>query len=60
MIQKINLLEKANSVSELFQYLEVGHLNNHMLNVLQAENRTLNFHPYEDSGQVDCNAAQDK
>ena len=30
MIQKINLLEKANSVSELFQYLEVGHLNNHI------------------------------
>ena len=44
MIQKINLLEKANSVSELFQYLEVAHLNNHVLNVLQAENRTLDFH----------------
>ena len=24
MIQKINLLEKANSVSELFQYLDVA------------------------------------
>ena len=49
MIQKINLLEKASSVSELFQYLEVGHLNNHTLNVLQAENRTLDFHIHEDS-----------
>ena len=49
MIQKINLLEKANSVSKLFQYLEVGHLNNHTLNVLQAENRTLDFHIHEDS-----------
>ena len=49
MIQKINLLEKANSVSELFQYLEVGHLNNNVLNVLQAENRTLDFHIHEDS-----------
>ena len=49
MIHKINLLEKANSVSELFQYLKVGHLNDHMLNVLQAENRTLDFHIHEDS-----------
>ena len=49
MIQKINLSEKANSVSELFQYLEVAHLNNHMLNVLQAENRTLDFHIHEES-----------
>jgi len=52
MIQKINLLEKANSVSELFQYLKVGHLNDHMLNVLQAENRTLDFHIHEDSDEL--------
>ncbi len=43
MIEKINIVEKANSVSELFEYLKVGQLNNHMLNVLQAENRTLDF-----------------
>jgi len=49
MIQKINLLEKVNSVNVLFQYLDVGHLNNHTLNVLQAENRTLDFHIHEDS-----------
>ena len=52
MIEKINLLEKANSVSDLFQYLEVGHLNDHMLNVLQAENRTLDFHIHEDSDEL--------
>jgi len=52
MIRKINLLEKANSVSELFQYLEVGHLNNHVLNVLQAEDRTLDFHIHEDSDEL--------
>ena len=52
MIQKINLFEKANSVSELFQYLEVGHLNNHMLSVLQAENRTLDFHTHEGSDEL--------
>ena len=52
MIQKINLLEKANSVSDLFQYLEIGLLNNHTLNVLQAENRTLDFHSHEDSDEL--------
>ena len=52
MIQKINLLEKANSVSALFQYLEVGHLNNHILNVLQAENRALDFHLHDDSDEL--------
>jgi len=52
MIQKINLLESANSVSGLFQYLEIGRLNNHVLNVLQAENRTLDFHCHENSDEL--------
>ncbi|MCL2136887.1 MAG: cupin domain-containing protein [Coriobacteriia bacterium] len=52
MIQKINLLEKVNSVGDLFQYLQVGHLNNHMLNVLQAENRTLDFHIHDNSDEL--------
>ena len=52
MIQKVNLLEKANSVDDLFQYLEIGHLNNHVLNVLQAENRTLDFHIHEGSDEL--------
>ena len=44
MIQKINLKDSANSIDELFLYKRIGTLNNHMLNVLQAENRTLDFH----------------
>ena len=52
MIEKINLNEKASSVSELFEYLQVGTLNNHMLNVLQAENRTLDFHVHERSDEM--------
>ena len=52
MVQKINLLEKANSVGTLFQYLEVGRLNNHVLSVLQAENRALDFHIHEDSDEL--------
>ena len=44
MIQKVNLKENANMIDELLRYKRVGTLNNHMLNVLQAENRTfLNF-----------------
>ena len=47
MIEKINLKEKADSVVDLFQYLNVGRLNDHVLNVLQAEDRTLDFHVHE-------------
>ena len=52
MVDKVNLAEQVNTVSELFQYLRVGTLNNHMLNVLQAENRTLEFHIHELSDEL--------
>ena len=52
MLQKVNLKEQANSVCELFKYLKVGQLNDHMLNVLQAENRTLDFHMHEQSDEL--------
>jgi len=52
MIEKTNLLEKVNSVNALFQYLEVGHLNGHTLTVLQAENRTLDFHVHDNSDEL--------
>ena len=52
MIEKTNLKEKADSVVELFQYLRVGRLNDHVLNVLQAENRTLDFHIHEKSDEM--------
>jgi mannose-6-phosphate isomerase-like protein (cupin superfamily) len=52
MIEKINLKEQVDSVAELFQYLEVGRLNSHTLNVLQAENRTLDFHVHEKSDEM--------
>lgn len=52
MIDKVNLKNEVNSIPELFQYLKVGTLNNHMLNVLQAENRTLDFHVHEDSDEL--------
>ncbi|MDE7278816.1 MAG: cupin domain-containing protein, partial [Oscillospiraceae bacterium] len=52
MIESFNLKDEVNSVSELFQYKRVGVLNNHMLNVLQAENRTLEFHIHENSDEM--------
>ncbi|MCI5829179.1 MAG: cupin domain-containing protein [Spirochaetales bacterium] len=52
MLEKVNLKESVNSVGKLFQYLRVGKLNNHMLNVLQAENRTLDFHIHENSDEL--------
>lgn len=52
MIEKANLKEMVNSVSELFSYIKIGQLNDHMLNVLQAENRTLDFHIHERSDEM--------
>ena len=52
MIEKINLKEKVDSIDTLFSYLRVGTLNNHVLNVLKAENRTLEFHIHENSDEL--------
>ena len=51
-IQKTNLKDIVNLVDDLFLYKRVGTLNNHMLNVLQAENRTLDFHKHENSDEM--------
>lgn len=52
MIQKVNLKEHVNAIDRLFLYKRVGTLNNHMLNVLQAEHRTLDFHIHEISDEL--------
>ena len=52
MIQKINLKDSADSIDELFLYKRIGTLNNHMLNVLQAENRTPDFHIHENFDEM--------
>ncbi len=52
MIEKVNLKEKVNAIDNLFEYKRVGTLNDHMLNVLQAENRTLDFHIHENSDEM--------
>ncbi len=52
MIQKVDLKKEVNAVEKLFEYKRVGTLNDHMLNVLQAENRTLDFHMHENSDEL--------
>ncbi|HHU05931.1 MAG TPA: cupin domain-containing protein [Clostridiales bacterium] len=52
MVQKINLKEKADSIESLFTYLRVGKLNDHMLNIVNVENRTLDFHVHENSDEM--------
>ena len=51
MLEKVNLLQAANSAG-LFEYLNVGQINGHTLSVLQAENRTLDFHVHEQSDEL--------
>jgi len=51
-IEKVNLQYTATSFSELFKYLSVGKLNDHMLNIVQLENRTLDFHVHEQSDEM--------
>lgn len=52
MIQKVNLKEEVNTVESMFCYKRVGTLNNHMLNVLQAEDRILEFHIHQNSDEM--------
>ncbi|NLK73007.1 MAG: cupin domain-containing protein [Clostridiales bacterium] len=51
-MEKVNLKEKVDSIDKLFSYLNVGQLNNHILHVLKAENRILDFHVHENSDEL--------
>jgi len=52
MLKKVNLSATARQTGGLFRYVKVGQLNDHMLNVLQGENRTLDFHIHEQSDEL--------
>ncbi len=52
MLKKVNLKEEADSIRELYTYRQVGQLNDHMLNVVQVEDRTLDFHVHESSDEM--------
>jgi mannose-6-phosphate isomerase-like protein (cupin superfamily) len=51
-VGKINLLSAAADISESFKYVKVGQLNDHMLNIVKVENRTLDFHTHDDSDEM--------
>jgi len=51
MLKKVNLLEAVNQ-GKIYEYIEIGKLNNNMLNVLQVEKRTLDFHVHEESDEL--------
>jgi len=50
-IKKINVLSAVDKAT-LFNYVKVGVLNDHMLNVVQVENRTLEFHTHANSDEM--------
>ena len=51
MLEKVNLQHAAGRAG-LFEYLAVGRLNGNVLSVLQAEDRTLDFHVHEHSDEL--------
>lgn len=51
MLSKVNLIEAVNR-GNLYEYIEIGKINDHMLNVVQVENRTLDFHIHEQSDEL--------
>lgn len=52
MLEKVNLKEAVDSVKKLYVYDKVGHLNGHVLSVVNVENRTLDFHIHEHSDEL--------
>ena len=51
-MEKINLKEICKSIPNLYQYEEVGRVNDHILTLVRVKNRTLDFHVHEDSDEV--------
>lgn len=52
MLQKVNLKSAVDAVRNLYVYKTVGHLNGHVLSVVNVENRTLDFHVHEASDEL--------
>ena len=52
MRKKVNLKKAADAVGELYVYDQVGRLNGHVLNVVNVENRTLDFHVHDNSDEM--------
>ena len=51
-MKTVNLLKEANALQCLYVYNKVGILNEHVLSLVQVENRTLDFHIHETSDEL--------
>lgn len=52
MLEKVNILDRANAVEGLYIYEKIGRLNGNVLSVVRVENRTLDFHIHEQSDEL--------
>lgn len=52
MLSKVNIIDKANNIDQLYVYKKIGRLNKHVMSVVQVENRTLDFHVHEESDEL--------
>lgn len=52
MIEKVNLKKSSDKITQLNEYLKIGQLNDHMLNIIHAGPRVLDFHVHEDSDEM--------
>ena len=52
MIQKHNLSDCSNAMVKCFEYFHIADLNNHVLHIITAENRTLDFHVHQESDEL--------
>lgn len=52
MLEKVNLKMAVDAVKKLYVYDKVGRLNDHVLSVVNVENRTLDFHVHLDSDEL--------
>ncbi|MCL2258361.1 MAG: GNAT family N-acetyltransferase [Cystobacterineae bacterium] len=51
-VLKNNFLVCANDATTLYEYMRIGAFNEHIMNVVAVENRTLDFHVHEDSDEM--------
>lgn len=51
-MEKINLNKKASEINKLYEYKKIADINDHMINMVKTEVRTLDFHTHGDSDEA--------
>ena len=52
MLTKVNVVNEVNALGQLFVYKKIARLNEHVVSVVQVENRTLDFHVHDLSDEL--------